>query len=447
MTVIRSAAHPRRPALWPARAMRCLVLVLVGFALTAAPAVAGSWGNTQHGGRATGQVGAMTARAPDPSAVTYNPAGIARLPGFQLQGGLDFSNPTDEYDSPSGSFRANHTIQFPVALYATYQLPGGDSPWVVGLGIDTPYWYSVDWEPALFPGRFLTREVKARFWEVHPVIAYRLSDEWSVGGGVRYIIGDLDLGQNFAGTLPGVPGVSPDVPFEVELTATGSPDAVSFDAGLQYASNIWGWGAVYRGSAELDTKDSYKVQVRDITVPARTGEIEQNLGVLVAEQKFEIPAELRTGVWFAPYPELRLELDVAYAAWGRTETRIVDPRSQGPVLGNVLQTRTRDWDSTVSIRFGVEGDLSEHWKVFGGVALEPSPVPGGNVEPGFPRGDALVYGAGFTYELPEIAFDVGYSLWDHDNRSVSGQELANPARTGTYSADEQVWSASARFRF
>ena len=81
--------------------MRRLAPLAAALGLAAAlsapsPAPAGAWGNTQHGGRATGQAGAFVARASDPSAVSYNPAGLSSLGGFQILGGLDFSNATDE---------------------------------------------------------------------------------------------------------------------------------------------------------------------------------------------------------------------------------------------------------------------------------------------------------------------------------------------------------------
>jgi long-chain fatty acid transport protein len=432
--------------------MRRLAPLAAALGLAAAlsapsPAPAGAWGNTQHGGRATGQAGAFVARASDPSAVSYNPAGLSSLGGFQILGGLDFSNATDEYSSVSGDHRANHTIQFPPALYLSYHLPGADSPWAVGLGVDTPYWSSVDWDTAFFPGRFLTREARLRLWQVHPTVAYEIDERWSVGGGVRYLFGELDLGQNFASSLPAIPGVRPEVPFEVEFTADSSVDAFSFDVGLQFATHVWGWGAVYRHGAELDSSDPYEVSVRDITIPALADDIEANLGFLEARQSFELPWEVVTGFWIAPYPELRIELDAALAAWGRSETRIVDPRAIGPVLGDVVQIRTRSWDDTLSVRLGVEGDLTSRWAVHGGVALEPSPVPDANVEPGYARGDALVYAAGLSYNLSWISFDLGYSFWDHDDRRVAGQELNRPTVQSTYSAHDQIWSVSARWRY
>ena len=80
----------------------------------------------QHGGRATGQDGAFTARASDPSAVTYNPAAITKLQGTQIEAGLDFANPRDDYRSATGRFSAHHVISFPPAAYLTH--PGSSVP-------------------------------------------------------------------------------------------------------------------------------------------------------------------------------------------------------------------------------------------------------------------------------------------------------------------------------
>ena len=96
------------------------LFIFVGL-LQAGLAAASGFGLFQHGGRATGQVGAFTARGSEPSAVTYNPAAITGLPGLQLQAGLDFSNATVDYGSSTGSFSSKHIIDFPPALYLTWK--------------------------------------------------------------------------------------------------------------------------------------------------------------------------------------------------------------------------------------------------------------------------------------------------------------------------------------
>ena len=105
-----------------------------------------------------------------------------------------------------------------------------------------------------------------------------------------------------------------------------------------------------------------------------------------------------------------------------------------------------NWDDVVNLRLGVEGDVGDTLSVYGGVALEPSPVPSQRVDPGFPRGDAIVYAVGASYHFPQLSFDLGFSRHDHDGVGVRFQE-PDPDVPGSYSADDNVWSVSARWRF
>ncbi|MBW2734022.1 MAG: hypothetical protein JRH20_16670, partial [Deltaproteobacteria bacterium] len=57
------------------------VWLLLGSAL---PATAGGYDYPDHGVTALGRAGAFVARADDPLALIYNPAGAARLKGTQL---------------------------------------------------------------------------------------------------------------------------------------------------------------------------------------------------------------------------------------------------------------------------------------------------------------------------------------------------------------------------
>jgi long-chain fatty acid transport protein len=392
-----------------------------------------------------GQVGAFTARAPEPSALTYNPAAITKLEGFQLQAGLDFNNAQDEYNSATGSFNARHIIQFPPALYATWKQAEG--PFALGIGIDSPFYYSLDWNARLFPGRFVTRRVELRVYEVHPVLAYDLGEGWSVAGGVRYAFGNLDQDDN--AIVPVQAGPAPDLPInvEVERNAGSDVDAFAWDLAVHYAAPSWGWGAVYRSPERLKGNGDLDYEPRD--VPAGVPGLEAALrGRFVdggVRQSFELPREVRAGLWYAPYPELRLELDASFMSWSSLEATDITYDPDAFRDGPTVSTR-RDWKDTTSLRLGLEGVITDNFVLFGGIASEPSPVPDRTVEPGFPRGDAMVYGAGFTYNFPQLSFDVGYSFHDHDDRGARGQELLNPNRAGSYGASDQVWGFAVRWR-
>lgn len=420
---------------------RLVLLCLLAGLLHAGLAAASGFGLFQHGGRATGQAGAFTARGSEPSALTYNPAAITELPGLQIQGGLDFSNARNEYSSSTGSFTAHHIIDFPPELYITWKAK--ENPLALGIGLDSPYWYKVDWIPALFPGRFLKRRLEFQFFELHPVAAWDLGEGWSVGGGVRYVYGDFKQGDNRI--VPVTLGTVPRTNVEIQRLADAKVDGVSWDAAVHFSRPSWGWGAVYRGEVRLKGNGDVSYEPRDIAVPGLEPLVRSAFPSGSSHQSFEIPREVRSGVWVAPYPELRVEFDVAWEAWSSLdETSITygpDPVGDGPTVF----TR-RDWKDTLNLRLGLEGNITDAFIVYGGVSREQSPIRTSTAQPDFPRGDAMVYAVGFSYNFPQLSFDVGYSLHEHDDVHVSGQELLSPGVNGTYSANDKVWAASARWR-
>lgn len=412
---------------------------LLGAALSTTAANAGGFGLTQHGGRATGQAGAFVARADDATAVSYNPAALVRLEdGLQATVGIDFSAPRDDYESTTGNFAANHVINFTPAIYLGWRPEG--AAWAVGLSLDTPYWYLADWRPVDFPGRYLSRRTEVTLFELHPTFAWALDDRWSVGGGVRYVRGTLGQGENGLYAFPGEFG--DPVPLEVQrLSETSSADGIGFDLATHFVSDLWGFGASLRSGIEVEGDGEVSYLPLRLVDPVLTAIFEREFLSFSEPLSFTLPSELRVGGWIAPYPELRLELDLGYTRWSELDdsSSVFNPR-----LLALAVTRERNWDDVLAIRLGVEGDLTPQWSIFGGLAWEPSPVDEANLEPGFPRGDALVYALGATWRAGRATFDVGYSFWDHQGQDAVGQEPLQPAVRGSYGGHDQVFSATAR---
>lgn len=421
---------------------RALPMVLLVGCVTSAHAA----GPTlfQHGGRATAQVGAFTAREGDAGLLTYNPASIARLDDANFQIGFDFTAPRDDYDSTTGSFAADHIITLAPAVYATYHLPEDRYPFSFGVGLDTASWYFVDWEPALFPGRFLNRHQELVLYDVHPVVAYEIGPSWNVGIGLHYYTGDLETGRNDTISVAGETRV---FEVEVERTTAASVDGLGVDAGVQYSRDLWGWGLTFQTGIELEGTGEASYLARDVPPGlVATPELASRLETGSTRQRFELPWETRTGVWIAPVPEVELELDLVYQGWSRIDrTRLTvrpDPFTNRP---RAVESTPRDWDDTVSVRLGGELRITPRWTAMAGIAYEPSPVPTETLEPGFPRGDSVVTGIGFTYSTGGIALDLGYSFHVFDDRRARGQEPRDPSVTGEYSSRNQVWAASARW--
>jgi|CXWL01.1.fsa_nt_gi long-chain fatty acid transport protein len=417
------------------------LIALAAFSLAGVTAAhATSFGIFQHSGRGTGQVGAFVGRADDATAVTYNPAALVRLDGWQATVGLDFSAPQQDYQSATGSSTANHIINFPPALYLAWH--PRDADWAFGLGVDTPYWYDSDWRAVFFPGRFVTRRARVNLFEIHPTAAYALDDRWSVGGGIRYVSGRLADGENALYHFPGEFG--DPVPLEVLRTVEANGNGLGFDLAAHFTTDLWGFGASLRSKVDVDGTGDVKYAPGALVDPVLQAIYDRDFAARRSQRlAFTLPTELRAGVWLAPYPELRLEADLGYTRW----SELADSSYVfNPTIDTDEVVRQRDWNDILSLRLGAEGDLNEAFSVFGGVAYEPSPVPNDRIEPGFPRGNAVVIGVGGTYRAGAATFDVGYSFHVISDRKAAGQELDASVRS-TYSARDQVFAASARFSF
>lgn len=423
---------------------RFVCVLMLALSGSAGPAFAISL--SQHGGRATAQAGAFTARASDPSAVRYNPAALARLDGWEFQAGLDFSAPRDDYDSRSGGHAAEHFIGFAPALYLSWTQRSEERyPIAFGLGLDSPLWMVQNWNTAGFPPRFLGRRTELTLFEIRPAVAVALDERWSVGGAVRYLRGDFELGWSQR-ALIGDPLSLPVLPVEVDTLAAASVDGFGYELAAHFAERRWGAGVVLSSAVELAGAGSASFLAVD---PPTRSDVQaflaRNLAERAVDQRFELPAELRLGGWFAATDDLRVELDLAWILGSTASDSEVDfPVDSSPLATD--RTVRRDWKDVLAVRLGAELDLAGGWAVGAGLALEPSPVPEARVEPGFPRGDARVVSLGASYNLPNLSFDLGYSFHSFEDREVGGQEL-DPTVRGTYSSRSQVFAVSARWRF
>ncbi len=132
------------------------------------------------------------ARAQDASVVANNPAGMTRLEGHEFTFGAQAMYGKFDYDlddsnlnnagnvlgwQPQGSAFYSHSInddlKIGVAAYGTY-----------GLTLK----FNNNWA-----GRNLLKEVTLMGLTLQPTIAYRLNDQWSLGGGVGINYGILKL--------------------------------------------------------------------------------------------------------------------------------------------------------------------------------------------------------------------------------------------------------------
>lgn len=423
---------------------RALLFVCL-LAPASAPLAAAGFGLFQHGGRGTAQAGAFVARADDPTAVRSNPAGVARLDGFQFAAGLDFQAPEDELDTSGRTDRAHHIIQFPAALYATWRPKELAVPLTFGLSLDAPFWTITNWDTALFPGRFETIRQETSLFELRPTVAWAIDERWSLGGSLRYVRGGFET--SFASMELFLRESQDVLLVETHTEAASQVDGFGIDVGVQYRASTWGWGAVLDSGVSLDGGgDMEHFASEPISDPAVETAFNRRFVPSAVNMDFELPPTASLGFWWGITETLQIEADAEFSAWSALDrTQIEMERDPFDNCCPPAVDRKRNWKDTVSLRLGAEWTLSPQWALGGGLAFEPSPVPDETIEPGFPQGDAMVYAFGASYNLPGLSFDAGYSFHQHEDRGAQLCYFAG-GNCGTYSSRAQVFSISARWR-
>src|SRR5438093_12179223 len=142
------------------RKLTGFVLAALGPGLLAAGAVFGSgYSIYEQGAKAMANAGAFTARADDPTALFFTPAGIVQLDGVRINVGTNAIFLTgSQFESTSGpssgqSFNQLDNMAWPSSLYYTQKLK---ERWGWGFGVTSPFGLKEQWESPV-PGRHMPR--------------------------------------------------------------------------------------------------------------------------------------------------------------------------------------------------------------------------------------------------------------------------------------------------
>ncbi len=122
------------------QSMKAGTVVTILFFLFVSACFGQGFSNDNQGARAIGQANAFTARASDPSAIWYNPAGVTQLTGFHIYIGGSGLNHNPEYYSEfyQDTYHSDNHLVISPHIYLSYQL--SDNIWT-GLGFSTPINY------------------------------------------------------------------------------------------------------------------------------------------------------------------------------------------------------------------------------------------------------------------------------------------------------------------
>ncbi len=399
-------------------------MVLVCLALTmvmAIAAFAGGFQLNEAGARAMAQAGAFAARASDGSAIYFNPAGL----GFQDVGsayvGATAIIPTSSFygplqDNSNAKTKAPSQMFTPINIYVTY-------PWLdrlhVGFGVNNPFGLGSKW-PTDWVGARLTTNAQLQTFFFTPTVAYRLTDDLSVGAGFNYVTGSVKLERAVVTPID-------DPRASIDMSGHG----FGFNLGVLYKiTPELSAGASYRSQAKVDAKGTASFTPAYSFLPAGD-----------ASASLTLPATAFVGVAYKPMENLEVEADYQFIGWSSYDQLAITFAKDGS-----SSVTPKNYKDTYILRIGGEYSI-KYFHFRAGYLYDHTPVSSPYVDPILPDANRNGFNVGLGYDItPDISVDVAYFFLKFDPRHAMNT-IPETDFDGTYNTYANLFAINIGYAF
>jgi long-chain fatty acid transport protein len=378
------------------------------------------------------------AAAEDASTVWWNPAGMSRLPRGKhvLIGGhliipkTEFANrgsvPGNTGPNGEGGDAGDATL-VPNLFFAMDLNPS----WSFGVGVNVPFGLATKYDDN-WVGRFQGIDSEVKTLNINPSVSYKLSDRASIGFGLNYQRGEIDL-LSAVSIAPGA---------ELRNSTSIDGEAWGFNIGALFditpATRV---GIHYRSALdyELDGTTSFRPVPPVPAVPPSpllaNGPVSLDL---------ETPATLSVSGAHRLNDRLELLADVTWTEWSRID-RLPLVRSNG----TTLDTLVFNFDDTFRYSIGANYKWQGPWTLRAGLAFDESPVPNAETRSvRLPDNDRYWFSLGATYQMSRSGrFDVGYTFVNIKDADINNTQAGRGTVRGTYEATVNILSVSYQHSF
>jgi long-chain fatty acid transport protein len=345
--------------------------------------------------RAAGEADAFTAQADDPSAIFYNPAGLTQLHGTQFSVGAYYLQPEFEFHGTAGQEQDMHLPSVLPHFYIESDL--GTDRLRVGFGANDAFGINEHWGNTGPLSTILTRG-SLEVLDFAPSIAYRVTDNFSIGADLNVYYGNLNLQRNVLLAAPPAP--------EGAFRLRGYGTAVGATVGMMYKIDDRNQiGAYYRSPFTIDFGGHSQV----------TSSIIPEIGPSATNESLDFPESIGVGYAVKPIKALTVEGDVIWTDWHSLNQLKIN--SSNPAFNGT--TIRADWDSGFTYRLGAEYRLDQNWAVRAGYAYSNNAVPEATFGPIVPDNSYNLVAVGVGYSANNWNLDLALNYIDRGTRHIS----------------------------
>lgn len=374
-----------------------------------------------------------SAKADDLSTMFFNPAGLTRLDNStQVSLTASYILPSAKFDAASAAggiptLADNNGGDAGVgalvpSFYGMMDLGLGDK-WRTGISVNTPFGLSTSYK-AGWVGRYHALDSELMTINIAPTVAYKINDQFSVGGNVQVQHATARLTAN---------------------TALGGPESFNKLSGDDTAFG-WGLGAMWEPTDDTRVGVNYRSRIvhkldGEVNVRTAGGAPVLSTG---AKAGLTTPDILSAGLVHDLNDKWSVMGEVAWTNWS-----LFDDLTVVSDAGATLQSVDESWDDTLFFSVGAEYKHTPEWTFRGGLAYDQSAVDTEHRTFRIPETDRIWTSLGASYNLnPATSIDMNYTyIHAMDARisetSVSGGGVV----TGEFDANVNIATVGVNFKF
>jgi len=372
--------------------------------------------------------GALIARADDPSAIFYNPAGITQLPGTQMMTGCTLITPMNKVTTHSffGSGTEETDLRrnwfYPPYGYLTRQV--SEKLWV-GVGMFARFGLGTEY-PENWPGRYNSFNAVVKGVEINPNVAWKFNDCFSLAAGASVMRLDVKLEQM--------------VPiFNVTSSLKGHSYGFGFNLAAHYKPREWvSFGLLYRSKVKHNLSGRADFIKSNLLRGAfRNGRISADV---------LLPDEYFLGVAFKPIDKLSIEFDAILTRWN-TFNHMTINFDKG-IAGMNGVTKQKDWHDVWRYQIGVEYALTHMIDLRLGYTYDNEPIPARGVDFLVSSYDRQLFSCGFGLHLGEHwTADFSYSYLLPKNRNYDERIADGVPKSRVYDGNCYLIGVGIGYKF
>lgn len=397
--------------------------------------------NASFSAQSLSQSNAVVAQAEEPACISYNPAGLTKLRGIQMQLNDSFLSMMTHVSTPDGGHHwSSGTLNQVPTGYVTVN-PGKllCNRIAFGVGMDSPFGLSNKYDSNLDIVHYTGWRNYLKMYTIKPTAAIKLADWLSLGAGPMYY-NVFDFGGIQAYPNVAVPG---------GLTNDGQ-------IRLNLSGVHWGWqmgvlatphkkhsfGFYYRSPVVVPLRGQIKVE------NSTTGNFETGGNV-----KMSLPLNFTFGYAFRPSDKSVIEMDFGYTRWSIHKRLYINADAVNAREDAILQSigkADKDYGDGYSLHLGGSHKFTKKLTLRAGSLFYWNVVPTDHYIPAVPDANRLGFSTGATYDFNDyIGMDLAFLDMMNLRRQVSNEigSALGTSEAGRYFTNTIEFTISLRMKW